>query len=77
LSTASGKVEYLNKEALEKLGAVTWWKLDGNVDDEIYENNGEEFGGVSYVECVSGEAGSFDWSSSYCKKKFIKQYLFR
>ena len=56
---------YSNKEILMNLGAVSWWKLDGNANDEIGGNSGNIVGTVSFVDGKYGKAGSFDGSSGY------------
>ena len=57
--TADKKV-FSNKEILQKLGAVSFWKLDGNVRDEIGNNHGLLQGGVTFVDGKYGQAASFD-----------------
>ena len=60
------KFEFSNKEIIKNLGAVSWWRFNGNTDDEIGENHGEKFGGVDCnVEGKFGKACSFDGSSGY------------
>lgn len=59
------KEEISNKDVLKGLGAVSWWKLDGNANDEIGGNNGNVIGNVNFVEGKYGNAGDFDRNSSY------------
>jgi hypothetical protein len=59
------KKEISNKDVLSGLGAVSWWKLDGNANDEIGNNGGTLQGGMSFVDGKFGEAGSFNGVNSY------------
>ena len=47
-------------------GLVAHYEFEGNADDSSGNgNDGEEFGGVSYVDGVMGEAASFDGVDDY------------
>jgi len=51
----TSKLSLSNKEIISNLGAVSWWKLDGNAVDSIGNNNGKLMNGV---DCsVSGKYG--------------------
>ena len=53
--------ELSNKKIIENLGGVSWWKLDGNAQDEIGGNHGTLGGGVQFIEDgVRGKVASFD-----------------
>jgi len=55
-----------SKDTLKAAGAVSWWKLDGNANDEIGGNNGEINGDVDCeVEGKSGMGCEFDGNSDY------------
>ena len=55
-----------NKKIIENLGAISWWRFEGNANDEIGGNNGLLVGGV---DCnVGGKFGSacdFDGVNDY------------
>ncbi len=57
--------EVSNKNALIGLGAVSWWKLDGNANDEIGNNHGTLKGNASFASGKFGGAGSFDGGDDY------------
>jgi len=52
--------EISNKDILKSLNVVSWWKLDGNANDEIGNNHGTLVGGIGFVDGKFGKAGSFD-----------------
>jgi len=60
IGNVADKFEFSNKEIIKNLGGVSWWRFEENANDEIGGNHGEEFGGVSYVEGVYGQACEFD-----------------
>ena len=49
-------LEFANKKVIQNLGAVSWWKLDGNAQDEIAGNHGVLSGNVSFVDGKFGKA---------------------
>ncbi|MCW8965842.1 MAG: LamG domain-containing protein [Candidatus Pacearchaeota archaeon] len=54
------------EETLVNLGAVSWWRLDGNAIDEIGDNDGAIVGNADCnVEGVDGEACEFDGDNGY------------
>ena len=59
------KLEFSNKEILKNIGAVSWWKLDGNARDEIGNNHGTIFGNVQFVEGKHGQGANFDGATGY------------
>jgi hypothetical protein len=60
------KKEISLKESLIGLGVVSWWKLDGDVKDEIGYNDGTLIGDVDCsVEGVYGKACHFDGNGDY------------
>jgi len=69
------KEEISNKDVLKGLGAVSWWKLDGNANDEIGGNNGNVIGNLNFVEGKYGKAGSFD-GTSYLDSTFSTNTMF-
>ncbi|GEM_PF-3081785 len=55
-----------NKEILKNLGAVSWWRFNGNANDEIGGNHGTLGGGVDCsAEGKYGRACSFDGINDY------------
>ncbi|MCW8965264.1 MAG: LamG domain-containing protein, partial [Candidatus Pacearchaeota archaeon] len=60
-------VEKLSLEqSLKSLGIVSWWKMNGNAEDEVGENDGELYGDTDCsVEGVYDKACSFDGSGDY------------
>ena len=55
------KKVFSNKEIIKNLGAVSWWRFEGNAQDEIGGNNGVEQGGVNCnADGKYGKACSFD-----------------
>lgn len=44
------------KEYLLNLDAVSWWKLDGNPDDEMGNNDGTEVGDITYESGIDENA---------------------
>jgi len=54
------KKEFTKKQVLQNFGAVSWWKLDGNAQDEIGGNSGTLQGDVNFVDGKFGKAGNFD-----------------
>jgi hypothetical protein len=47
-------------------GLVGYWALDGNAKDSSGKgNHGTEYGGINYVEGISGEAAEFDGVDDY------------
>ena len=54
-----------NIEFLKSLGAISWWRLNGNANDEIGGNHGTLNGNVSFVNGKFGQAGSFDGDGDY------------
>ncbi len=75
LKTSSGKEktgnivvekEFSNKEIIQNLGAVSWWRFEGNANDEIGNNHGTLTNGV---DCNNngkyGKACSFDGVDDY------------
>jgi hypothetical protein len=70
----SGKVgseldifEFESEEILENLGAVSWWRLDGNAHDEIGENHGTISGADCSAKGKFGEACLFDGDDDYVR----------
>ncbi|MFH1607851.1 MAG: LamG domain-containing protein [archaeon] len=59
------KKVFSNKEIIENMGAVSWWKLDGNANDEIGNNDGTIIGANCNVDGKFGKACDFDGSSNY------------
>lgn len=55
---------FSNSQILQNLGAVSWWKLDGDASDEIGGNNGNLIGGVNFVQGKFGQAANFNGSST-------------
>jgi hypothetical protein len=45
---------------LKSWGAVSWWRLNGNAQDEIGNNHGTINGNVGFVEGKHGQGASFD-----------------
>lgn len=57
---------FTNKQIIENLGAVSWWRLEGNANDEIGNNHGTLQGGVDCsINGKFGKACSFDGSNDY------------
>tara|TARA_Y100000310_G_scaffold107162_1_gene105593 strand:+ start:6330 stop:7418 length:1089 start_codon:yes stop_codon:yes gene_type:complete len=54
-----------NKQIIENLGAVSWWRFEGNARDEIGNNAGTLQGGMGFVDGKFGDAGDFDGSDDY------------
>jgi len=53
--------EFSDKEMLENLGAIAWWRFEGNVNDEIGDNHGSvDVGSVSYIDGKIGNAIEFN-----------------
>lgn len=46
-------------------GLVAHWPLDGNANDAVGGNNGTEYGDITYVGGVLGQAASFNGFSDY------------
>ena len=66
VGNVADKFEIPEKRILENLGAVSWWKFEGNANDEIGGNDGTLFGDtVCNVEGKKGNACSFDGSGDY------------
>jgi hypothetical protein len=60
------KVDTKNFETLDiikNIGGVSWWKLNGNANDELGNNNGNVIGNVNFVSGKSGQAASFSGSN--------------
>ncbi|MCW8966195.1 MAG: LamG domain-containing protein, partial [Candidatus Pacearchaeota archaeon] len=57
--------DFSRKDKLESLDIVSWWKLDGNVEDSIGENDGVFIGNVQCgVEGLYGKSCEFDGTSN-------------
>ena len=50
-------------DPLNMSGLVSWWKFEGNVDDETNNNNDGTNSGVSFRQGKSGSSAYFDGSS--------------
>ena len=64
-----------NKQIIENLGGVSWWKLDGNANDEVGGNHGILNNGVDCsVSGKFGRACSFDggWKKMNLTSPFSK-----
>ena len=61
----SGICEFNTTEFLQSLGAISWWKLEGNANDEIGDNDGTIFGADCSVAGKYGQGCSFDGSTDY------------
>ncbi|MFQ5531098.1 MAG: LamG domain-containing protein, partial [Candidatus Nanoarchaeia archaeon] len=60
--------QFTTKEKLSFIqgGPVSWWRLDGNANDEIGNNDGTVLGGLSYINSGRfGKAASFDGIDDY------------
>ncbi len=70
------KFEFSNKQIIENLGAVSWWRFEGNANDEVGGNHGTKFGEVDCnVEGKFGKACSFDGISGYVNVPNIDKEL--
>ena len=49
-------LSFTNKKVLKTLGAVSWWRFEGNARDEIGSNDGTLSGNVSFVDGKFGKA---------------------
>ncbi|MFH1787226.1 MAG: LamG domain-containing protein [archaeon] len=62
------KKEFTSEEIIESLGGVSWWKLDGNANDEIGGNGGSCGDCPEFIaDLERGKVASFD----YTNKEFI------
>ncbi len=59
------KEEFSTKQILENLGAVSWWKFDGDSSDEIGGNHGTTQGGIGFIDSNFGQAANFDGNDDY------------
>ncbi|VVB82767.1 Concanavalin A-like lectin/glucanases superfamily protein [uncultured archaeon] len=55
---------YATADAIKNMGAVSWWRLNGNANDELGNNNGNVVGNVIFSAGKSGQAASFDGTTS-------------
>lgn len=60
-----------NKQVIENLGGISWWKFDGDASDEIGGNHGTLEGDVSFVSGKFGKAGSFDGDGDFVRKDSV------
>jgi hypothetical protein len=66
VGNVADKLTLSNKNLLKKLGAVSWWKMNGNANDEIGLNNGVLNNGVSCdVVGKYGNSCQFDGVNDY------------
>ena len=59
------KFDFSTKDILTNMGAVSWWKFEGNANDEMGKNPGTINGGVTFVDGKYGKSASFDGTSGY------------
>ncbi|MEK6757968.1 MAG: LamG domain-containing protein [Nanoarchaeota archaeon] len=60
------QASFVGFDVLEDWGLVSWWRMEGNADDEVGENDGTLIGGVQFIEDGErGKVASFDGDGDY------------
>jgi len=60
-----GTIEYSGREAIENMpGLVSWWRFEGNAQDEVGDNNGVA-NGATQTDGKFGKAYAFDGADDY------------
>ncbi len=59
------KETFTTKQILENLGIISWWRFEGNAQDEIGKNNGEKIGDVNFVDGEYGQAVNLGGNGDY------------
>lgn len=57
--------ELTKKQILQSLGAVSWWRFEGDARDEIGNNHGTLYGDTNFIDGKYGRAASFDGVGDY------------
>ncbi len=65
IGNAVDKETLTTKQILQSLGAVSWWRMEGNAQDEIGDNDGTLQGDVGFVNGKYGNAVSLDGVDDY------------
>ena len=60
------KFEFTNEKVLQDIGAVSWWRFEGNAQDEISGNHGVIYGNTTQTNTGKfGNAFYFDGNGDY------------
>ncbi|HTZ41632.1 MAG TPA: LamG domain-containing protein [Candidatus Omnitrophota bacterium] len=65
VGTPSNSVSITTSDILQGMGAVSWWKLDGNADDAYGVNNANSVGSPAFISGKFGNAANFTGSGEY------------